>query len=61
MGGSGQNIINGILAAPKVRRHSAGDKVGGCYPDGGENNEENESLCPSIFTWVRREMKILFS
>lgn len=61
MGGSGQNIINCILTAHKVRRQRADDKVGGCYPDGEENNEENESLCPSIFTWVRREMKIPFS
>lgn len=61
MGGSGQNITNCILAAHKVRRHGADDKVGGCYPDGDENNEVNDSLCPSIFMWVRRGMKILFS
>lgn len=60
-GRSGQNITNCKLAVHKVRRHGADYEVGGCYPDGDKHNGENESLCPSIFAWVRRGMKYLLA
>lgn len=30
--------------------------MGCCHPSGDKHNEENESLCPSVITWVRGGM-----
>lgn len=55
----GQSVTNCILAVHKIRRHSADERLGGWYPNGGRNISENESLRPSIFGWERGGMEIL--